>query len=140
MSQNIEHNGRVVSQEGDCAEVEIVSTSACGSCQAAKLCNAAESKRKLVKTYLVPGQTVALGEEVTIVGEESMGLKAAVLAYVVPLILMLVTLLISHAFSLSDLIGGIAALVVAGIYFVVLRSFRSRLDKTFQFRIKNQIK
>ena len=55
MSDLIKHQGIVEKVDGMHVKVRIVQTSACSSCSAKGLCNASESKEKLIDVYGVSG-------------------------------------------------------------------------------------
>ena len=51
MTDKIKHLGVVEKVDGSHVTVRIVQTSACSSCSAKGLCNASESKEKLIDVY-----------------------------------------------------------------------------------------
>ena len=67
MADLIRHRGIVEKVEGSHVTVRIVQTSACSACSAKGLCNASESKEKLIDVYQIqfPCQ---IGEEVIVCG------------------------------------------------------------------------
>ena len=133
----IEHQGKVLSVEGDTLKVEIVSVSACGSCSAANLCSAAEKKSKVVDVVCAPGESYAPGDVVVFVGSESMGVRAVVVAYVVPLLLVVAGLLVGRFAGLGDAGCAVAALVPLVPFYACLYFLRGRIDKSFKFKTKN---
>ena len=137
-SKKIEHSGTVVGVEGGVLKVEIINSSACGACSAAALCSAAEKRRKIVDVMPSGGVEYTPGDIVTFVGEESMGVKAVVLAYVVPLLLVVGGLMSAHVAGFGDAACAVAALAPLAPYYVILWLMRGRIDKTFIFKIKNQ--
>ncbi|MBR5830929.1 MAG: SoxR reducing system RseC family protein, partial [Tidjanibacter sp.] len=78
-----------------------------------------------------------VGDEVTISIEQIMGYRAIVLSYIVPLVVMLVTLALTHS-RYGDLIAGLSALGACALYFVVLSFFRRRLERVIVFSVKNK--
>lgn len=134
----IEHSGTVVGKEGGVLKVEIINSSACGACSAASLCTAAEKRLKIVDVLPAGGVEYSSGDIVTFVGEESMGVKAVVLAYVVPLFLVVGGLLSAHMAGFGDGGCALASLTPLAPYYLCLWLMRGRIDKTFKFKIKNQ--
>lgn len=133
-TNTIHHEGIVESiGTGNCS-VRILQTSACSSCSARQLCRSSESKEK---TVLIKGNfpTLQVGDTVTLVGSVRQGLHASILAYVVPLILMLIALFVGTRLG-SDGMGALAALLVLTLYYSVLFLFRNRLSKHFSFKIE----
>ncbi len=128
--KTIEHSGVIVSQSGDTVVVEIDSHSACEACDARKLCTSA-NKRHIDAS--AGGQTFTVGEQVTLVARENMSNTAVLLAYVMPLIVLVITLIVAKALDFSDAIAGLASLIVAGIYYIILSFFKENIKKTFNF-------
>ncbi|MBP5393574.1 MAG: SoxR reducing system RseC family protein [Bacteroidaceae bacterium] len=130
----IKHKGIVESIGTKSCWVRILQASACSSCEARKLCRSSESKEKLVE---VKGHypTLQVGNQVTLVGSVRQGLRASVLAYVIPLILMLVALFAGTRLG-GDGIGALAALLFLALYYGVLFLLRDKLDKQFSFKIE----
>ena len=130
----IRHEGIVESIGADGLMVLILQASACSSCEARKFCRSSESKEKLVE---VKGHYPALrvGDSVTLCGSVRQGLRASVLAYVIPLILMLVALFAGTRLW-GEKMGALAALLALALYYGVLFLLKDKLGKHFTFRIE----
>lgn len=81
------------------------------------------------------GAMVSLGQTVVVEGSVDQGLKAVLLAYALPLVLMVVVLFGVTRLSNEDA-GGLCALLFLGIYYGILYLFRNRLDRKFRFVVK----
>lgn len=132
--ETIRHEGIVESIGAKSCLVRILQASACSSCSARQLCRSSESKEKVIE---VKGHypTLQVGDNVTLIGSVRQGLRASVLAYVIPLIIMLVALFVGTRLG-GDGIGAIAALLFLAIYYGILFLFRDKLDKHFSFKIE----
>ena len=130
----IRHEGIVESLGADGLMVRILQASACSSCEARKLCRSSESKEKLVE---VKGHypTLQVGDQVTLCGSVRQGLRASVLAYVIPLILMLVALFAGTRLW-GEKLGALAALLALALYYGVLFLLKDKLGKHFTFKIE----
>lgn len=128
------HPGTVVAVGKGNAHVQIVSTSACASCQAHAHCGFAESKNK---TVVVPTtETYEVGQRVTVNIDESRGMYAVWIAYVLPALAILgiiITLSVLHA---PEWLVAIAALAVLGIYILLLYLCRHKLESHFTLTIE----
>ena len=91
MTDIIKHRGRVEKVEGSHVVVRVVQTSACSACSIKGHCNASESKEKLIDVFDV-NASYQIGEEVVLLGTTSMGMHAVLLAFGVPLVILIVTL------------------------------------------------
>lgn len=134
-AETIRHEGIIESLGAEGCTVRILQASACSSCSARQLCRSSESKEKLVE---VRGHypTLHVGDRVMLVGSVRQGLRASVLAYVVPLIIMLVILfLVTHHYG--EKLGALAALLALALYYGVLFLLKDKLAGQFSFRIEN---
>ncbi len=134
-AETIRHEGIIESLGAEGCTVRILQASACSSCSARQLCRSSESKEKLVE---VKGHypTLHVGDRVMLVGSVRQGLRASVLAYVVPLIIMLIVLfLVTHHYG--EKLGALAALLALALYYGVLFLLKDKLAGQFSFRIEN---
>ncbi len=134
--ETVRHRGIVEHVGKESCLIRILQTSACSSCSARQLCRSSESKEKLVE---VRGHypTLEVGSTVEIAGSVRQGLRASVLAYIVPLVLMLVVLFIVTS-CCGELHGALAALTALALYYVVLRLLKDKLNRRFEFRIESR--
>ena len=135
MAQDIRHEGVVDSIGGQTGIVRITQSSACGGCQVRNMCRAAESKEKLVEVDMTGAESLSVGQTVTVVAGERMGMTAVLLAFGLPLLLLLIALIAAMRVSGSEKIAAIASIAVLVPYYVVLFMCRGRIKKDFGFRI-----
>lgn len=136
-NSKISHQGIVESVEKDHVRVRIVQASACSSCQAKAMCTSAEAKEKIVDVWGATGQH-RIGDEVTVCGSLSMGKRAVLLAFALPLLLMVVWLVVAlKVMALNELWAVVGVLAVLCVYYVLLSLFRQRLSRTFSFWIES---
>lgn len=136
MSDTITHDGIVESIEGSTVRVRIVQTSACAACKVASHCNAAESKEKLVDVFNADASRWHVGDAVTVAASRQMATRALLLAFGLPLVILLAVL-----FAVLSLTGreDIAALCGMGAllpYYGVLWLTRHRLQQRLAFWIE----
>ncbi|MBE6209602.1 MAG: Fis family transcriptional regulator [Rikenellaceae bacterium] len=132
----IEHKAVVVAVEGSVVEVEMTVEEACAGCRAKEICGVGTGERRVVAVHDSMAQYYEVGEQVSISIEEIMGVKAVIYTYIIPFFIMITLLLGLKAAEASDLVAGGSALLAAGLYYVVLWFFRSRLEKEIVFKIK----
>ena len=77
-----------------------------------------------------------VGEKVNLSYRESLGWLAMFLAYVLPFIIVLITLFVATAITENELISGLSALAILIPYYIILTFFKGRLKKTFSFTIE----
>ena len=138
MADLIKHRGIVEKVDGSHVTVRIVQTSACSACSAKGLCNASESKEKLIDVYEVQ-PACRIGEEVVVCGTTSMGMRAVLLAFGVPVLLLLLALFVTMRVTDGDaLVSSLVALFAVVPYYLVIYFMKDKLNKTFSFTIEKQ--
>lgn len=134
--ESISHKGKVISVTPQTTAVEILSYSACSSCHAAGLCGMSEYKEKVVEVPTSAYSSYSVGDEVEIAFESSMGLKAVWIAYVIPVILLMVAILISMKLNIGELFSALIGIGVVALYYFIVWLFRARLENEYIFTIK----
>ena len=138
MADIIKHRGVVEKIEGTHVVVRIVQTSACSACSAKGLCNASESKEKQIDVYGVQA-SYRIGEEVVVCGTTSMGMRAVLLAFGVPLLILLLALFVTMRITDGDaLLSACVALLAVMPYYLLVYFMKDKLDRTFSFTIEKQ--
>ena len=129
-NQIISHDGVVQSVEGELVRVRILQSSACSGC--------AEAKEKLVEVLSPVADSYRVGQEVVLEGRLSDGRRAAIIAYGLPLVFLLLALAAGVVLTGRDAVGALCALMAVAVYYaVIFLFFRERLQQTFSFRIKH---
>ena len=138
MVQTISHEAVVKAVDTECVRVTIVQSSACAGCAAKQMCNSAEAKEKDVDVFTSDAASYRVGEHVVLEGRLSDGRKAALVAYGIPLVLLLLALFIGIALMESEALGAVCALAVVALYYAIIYIFfRKRLQQQFSFCIKH---
>ena len=129
--KKIKHPGTIVNMGNNVATVEIISHSACATCKSKAMCQMSESKEKLVDVAIADAASYSVGQEVNIVMQEALGLKAVFWAYVMPFLVCVVALFGLSLVSESEWVYGGGGLLAAALYFVGLMRFSERLGRVF---------
>ena len=138
MADIIKHRGIVEKVDGSHIVVRIVQTSACSACSAKGLCNASESKEKQIDVYEA-NPSYQIGEEVMVCGTTSMGMRAVLLAFGVPLIILVLALGVSMKLTGEDaLLSSGIALVSVVPYYIAIYFCKDKLNRTFSFTIEKK--
>ena len=138
MTDIIKHRGRVEKVEGSHVVVRIVQTSACSACSIKGHCNASESKEKLIDVFEV-NASYQIGEEVVLLGTTSMGTQAVLLAFGVPLVILIVALGVTMHLTDGDaLVSSLVGLLSIVPYYFAIHFNKDKLKKTFSFTIEKQ--
>lgn len=137
MSQIIEHSGIVQHIDGKHIRVQILQESACSGCHAKGACTAADMKDKYVDVE-ADFSEFKVGDVVTLYGQSSMGLLAVFLAFVMPFLLILLTLIFLRNQTDNEAVSGTIALAVLVPYFIILSFFNQKLKAKLKFQIRKQ--
>lgn len=132
----ISHKGRVTNITPDFTTVEIISKSACSSCHASGLCGLGEYKKKEICVKTSVFDDYKIGQEVNVVLERSMGMKAVWISYAIPLVILVVLIIALTMFGLNELQVGLFSLLGTGFYYLSIFFFRDRLAKEYVFTLR----
>lgn len=132
----VSHKGMIVSVGKDKVSVQIVSESACSACHAAGLCGAAESKKKIVDVPVYGDRSYSIGQEVEVCLARKMGLKAVLLSYVIPLVILLILVLSLSYIGFGELASGLVSIGGIAVYYLILYLCRKHLAEEYVFYIR----
>lgn len=138
MVNSIKHLGIVENINGSRLKVKIVQSSACSSCSVKAHCSASETKEKIIDVYNKNNVPCQIGEQVMIVGTTSMGMKAVLLAFVLPFVVLLLSLIVSLKLTGGD--EAFSALVSLGTlvpYYLIIYICRKKISRSFMFTLES---
>ena len=136
MSNKIKHAGVVDAVEEGCVRVRILQSSACSACKVAAHCNASETKEKLIEVMDAHASCFQKGDSVVVVADASVGYRASLYGYLLPLVAMVATLIAVLATTRSEGMAAVSALGILVPYYAVLYLMRNKLRNRFSFKIE----
>ncbi len=136
MSNKIKHAGVVDGVEGECVRVRILQSSACSACKVAAHCNASETKEKIIDVMDADASHYQKGDQVMVVADTAVGFRASLYGYLLPLILMVVTLVGVLAATHSEGLAALSALGILMPYYVLLFLMRNKLRNRLSFTLE----
>lgn len=136
MSNKIKHAGVVDGVEGECVRVRILQSSACSACKVAAHCNASETKEKIIDVMDADASHYQKGDQVMVVADTAVGFRASLYGYLLPLILMVVTLVGVLAATHSEGLAAVSALGILIPYYVLLFLMRNKLRNRLIFTLE----
>ena len=139
MANKIKHLGIVENIDGFHLKVRIVQTSACSSCSIKGHCSASETKEKLIDVYNHNSSlNPQVGQRVMITGSTSMGMKAVGWAFIMPFLILLVSLFVSMKLTQHDeVLSALVALLMLVPYYIILFLCRGHFSRTFVFTLES---
>ena len=140
MSSIATHDGKVVAVQPKLVKVEMHVVSACSSCEAHEKCAFVDKADKIVEIPTDQWQQYRVGDSVVVSVNERLGLLAVLLAYCLPALLLIASILVFSYTLHSEGIAALAAILVTAAYFLLLYRFRNSLSKKFSFGIRPKTK
>ncbi|MDR0989710.1 MAG: SoxR reducing system RseC family protein [Prevotellaceae bacterium] len=135
MADIIEHQGIVENIDGNHLSVRIVQTSACAACGARGHCAAADTKEKLIEVTTPKASDYQVGQQVMVYGALSMGMKAVWWAFLLPLLVLMVALVVLLSIW-SEPAAAIGSLVWLIPYYYIVWFNRRRMSRKFSFSVR----
>ena len=137
MTNILKHRGVISGISGNVLKVTITQTSACASCSVKNACHVSDKKEKCVDVLSVR-KDFRIGDEVTLVAKESMGLKAVLLAFVLPFLILVTALAaVLHFYPGREAEAAILSVCCLIPYYMVLYASRKKLSRIFTFELED---
>ena len=135
-NETISHEGVVTKITDDELEIKILAQSACAACHAKSACTMSEMTEKSLTLPRPEGQEFHLSQKVNVNMGVGQGNKAAVLAYLVPIILLLAVLFICLGLGLGEGLSAFIAIVALIPYYIIVYLQRDKLKQKFSYIIE----
>ena len=135
-TDTITHEGVITKITDDELEIKILAQSACAACHAKSACGMGEQAEKILTVPRPKGQTFQLMQRVNVRMAIGQGNKAAVLAYLIPIILLLAVLFVCLGLGLNEGLSALISIIALTPYYIVLYLRRDKLKQKFEYRIE----
>ena len=135
---NICREGIVRNIDGDDISVEIIVSSACSGCHAKSICIPSDRRQEIVTVKNSRQETYQVGETVDLLLETSAGNKAVILAYVLPLVVLLVLLFSCYTLTHNELLSVCISILGILLYYLILKSAGKSVEKGIEFGIRKK--
>ena len=132
----VSHEGIVQSIDGEKVVVKMTVSSACTGCHARHLCSSLDTRDKQVEAENVSHLPLEVGEKVTVELQEKLAMKAVILCFLIPLIVMLVVFIVFNNLINSELWASLGSLGSIALYYFVVWLFRGKIARDYSFIIK----
>ncbi len=134
-AETISHEGVVTKITEDELEIMILAQSACAACHAKSACGMGEQAEKILTVPRPHDKEFTLNQKVNVKMAIGQGNKAAILAYLLPIILLLAVLFVCLGLGLSEGLSALISIVALVPYYIVLYLRRDQLKKKFEYNI-----
>ena len=136
MGEHVSHPGVVVGVDDKNLEIEILSSSSCGSCGIKSACGVSEMQEKRVTVPRPEDREFIIGQPVKIIMNASQGNKAALFAYFIPAFLLVAIIVILSNLSVKEWLAALIGIGAIAVYYLVLSFFREKLRNEFTYEIR----
>lgn len=135
-TNDISHEGIIISIEKENLRVRIIQNSACASCKIAGHCQTSESKEKIIEVTTPDYADFAVGDKVNVTESVGVGAKAVVFGFILPLALMMAAIISAiTAFDTSEGVAALAGIASLLPYYLVLYFLRGYMKNIMGFGI-----
>jgi sigma-E factor negative regulatory protein RseC len=135
--ETISHEGIVTKITDDELEIKILAQSACAACHAKSACGMGEQAEKILTVPRPKGRDFALNQKVNVRMAIGQGNKAAVLAYLIPIVLLLAVLFVCLGLGMNEGLAALVSIIALVPYYIVLYLRRDKLKKKFDYTIED---
>lgn len=116
-------------------EAMIQNRSTCSGCSLQAQCVTTECRKKLIEIPTQKNNTYYPEQKITVSLSEVSGWKAVFYAYILPLMLVLITLCLTWFTTENEILSGIYAFLSVFPYYLLLFLFRKHFKKQIHFKI-----
>lgn len=132
-NNSISHIGIVQSVDGQEVTVKMTVESACAACHAKSLCGVSDSKDKIVKAVNVSDAHFEVGEKVNVEMRQSLAMKAIVICYLLPFVVLLTTFCVMSYFCQNELVNVLVTFAAVAAYFFFIWLFNHKIERNVTF-------
>ncbi len=134
--ETISHEGVVSKITDDELEIKILAQSACAACHAKSACGMGEQAEKILTVPRPQGKDFTLNQKVNVRMAIGQGNKAAVLAYLIPILLLLAVLFACLGLGVNEGLAALISIVALVPYYIVLYLKRDKLKQKFDYIVE----
>ncbi|MEM8894707.1 MAG: SoxR reducing system RseC family protein [Bacteroidota bacterium] len=130
---DISHAGFVSEVSQGRVKVSLFRPEACGSCHMKDYCAGDQEERQ---EFEVNADGYQVGDEVQLHMSTTTGLRAVMVAYILPFVILVSSLIIGLQSGLSENMAGLVSLLLTGLYYLLLRLFSTEIKGHFSIQIQ----
>ena len=127
--------GKITAIRDNFATVRVQRQSACAACSARRACRSSECSYSELRIPLDNFQPQC-NDLVWVVTDMREGMRALLLAYIVPLVLMLAAFAIAYALGCGEIGCAVTALAILPAYYLLLHGYERRRGQSGNMRIE----
>lgn len=133
---NVAHSGTVTEVSGGYYTIKIVSMSLCAACHAKDACPSSDKKDKYITIAKERCRELNVGETVNVVISLKSGEKAFVIAYTIPIVLIILSVVVLKVFEVNQGVSILVILAILACYFWGLYKLRGKIEKKIKIKVE----
>lgn len=133
ITSNITHSGFVSQVADGHVKVSLFRPEACGGCQMKDYCGGDNDERQ---EFELVANGYQVGDEVQLLMSTSTGLRAVLVAYLVPFAVLLLSLIIGLEMGLTEAEAALVSLSTTGLYYILLKMISKSIKGHFSISIQ----
>lgn len=130
----VKHKGFISKISENSVTVSLIGNVNCDACNGKAACGISESNVKEIEIF-DSRKSFGINDQVEVVMEKSLGLKAVFWMYIFPFLLMIFTLIVSMAFF-AEWFSGLLSLLILIPYYLTIYFFRNTFKKAFKLSVQ----
>lgn len=131
--------GQITDVRSGMVVVRIARLSACAGCHAQSVCASSDCVERYVTVAIMPTDQFNVGDIVAVEGKVQIGLLAVLLSFVLPILLLFVSLFWGiRVMDFEESVAVLLALVVLMVYYGALRIFDPMLGRVLRLTIRKE--
>ncbi len=127
-------HGVVVASGDGVVRVSFVAMSACSECHAKGACGLSEAQDREAEIYTNSAE-YKVGDRVQVALQDSKGMRAVLISYFIPFIVVVATILILHSLGFGEGFAALVGLSLLVPYYLALYLLKDRISKSFSLTI-----
>ncbi len=136
--QSITHEGVIENISENKLFIRLSRLPACAECHAKGICSVPDSADgEVMVADQKPG--MVQGDHVVVSITRSHAYRALLLGYVLPFVLVLTAMILLTAFRVREWIAALFSLSVLVPYYLMIRQFSNRIERSFNFIVSKQV-
>ena len=135
---NISKEGEIIALTDKIVKVRYLCASACRNCPAQNLCPSHENQNKEIEIMRDKDKIYQIGDKVMINLQERSGWLAIIVAYIIPLVIILGFISYATTERWSELTTATIGLLIVPVYYILLNRMSKRLQTMIKIEIQEK--
>jgi len=132
----VEHEGIIKKISVNSVKVGFIKQPSCNGCYVKDICNLEQRSNEVIEIVCSDIRQFSVGDKVKIKIRQSIGLKAVLIAYFFPFLLIIVSLFIMTPLLKQEIKAAIISLLMLVPYYLIIYIYRNKIKKEINFTLE----